>query len=162
MGSGPGWRPRRLRLPGDAGRTNSAGIAAATAAESGQSGTVPEVWRIDGEVVDASSFEVDLRARLSADRLTTWIESSEGRTLALVSNGARMMVVLMEHVEDPGLHAIDPLADSQSQSGYVLDNGQVDTYSNRDTVPLDEGVRAAAEIVRTGELAQRITWQSDR
>jgi hypothetical protein len=128
----------------------------------GQSRTVRETWSIDGETVDATSFEDDLRARVSAGVLTTWVESSEGRTLALVSNGARMMVVLMEHVEDPGFHAIDPQADAESQSGYVLDNGQVDTYPNRDTIALDDGVRAAAEVVRTGELTKGVAWHSDR
>jgi len=122
---------------------------------------VSETWSIDGEAVHANSFEADVSARISTGKLTTWVTSTQGRTLALVSNGARIMVVLMEHVGDPGFHALDPNADGESQSGYVLENGQVDTYPNGETVPLDDGLRAAAEVVRTGELAH-VTWQSDR
>src|SRR5690349_5159442 len=99
-----------------------------------------EEWQIADEPGPVRGRTVvDLiEARLSHGLMTTWLESSRGRTLALVSNGPRAMVMLLEHHEgDPGEHAIDP-ADIGSSGGFVLENGQVDEYPDHDTVPIRE------------------------
>jgi hypothetical protein len=53
-------------------------------------------------------------------RLTTHFANDHGRTLMVVSNATRAMVVLMGGVGDPGEHAVSPGAAGSSE-GYVLD-----------------------------------------
>jgi hypothetical protein len=61
-----------------------------------------------------------------------------GRLLAVVTNGTRALVMMLEEPGDAGEHAIDPTATGH-QSEYVLSNGQYDTYDNQDTVPVAQG-----------------------
>ena len=78
--------------------------------------------------------------------MTTWLESSRGRTIPLVSNGSRAMVFLLEHSDgDPGEHATDPTGVGSS-GGFVLENGQVDEFPDRDTVPVREALRILAHL----------------
>jgi hypothetical protein len=91
--------------------------------------------------------------------LETWLD--KGAWLAVVSNRVRAMVMLLDNSEDPGMHAVDPSAVGQ-QNGYLLDNGQHDAYDNRDTLPLDQALRAVKYIIEHGNLPAEITWQSYR
>lgn len=95
--------------------------------------------------------------------MTTWLESSLGRRLALVSNGPRAMVLLLEHDDgDPGEHAIDSAGGVGSSGGFVLDNGQEDEYADRDTVPMREALRIVAHLVSDGVFPSDASWQVDR
>jgi hypothetical protein len=70
------------------------------------------------------------------------------------------MVMFMPEPGDPGSHAIDPGADGR-QDGYVLDNGQHDTYADRDTIPLDDALRAVDHIVAHGRPPAGVPWEDD-
>ncbi len=125
---------------------------------------VSETWRTDET---QAAIAPDDAARTLRDGLggrpgCAWLHSSSGRSVALVSNGERAMVMLLEYTGDPGFHAVDPRATDEQQGDYLLDNGQVDTYANRHTVPLAEGIEAVAYLVQRGELDPRLSWQSDR
>ncbi|WP_020578287.1 hypothetical protein [Actinopolymorpha alba] len=95
--------------------------------------------------------------------MTTWLESSRGGTIALVSNGSRAMVMLLEHDDgDPGEHAIDP-GGVGSSGGFVLENGQVDEYPDRDTVPMGDALRILVYLVSEGvpRKMRRGRWIGD-
>lgn len=116
-----------------------------------------ETWVIDGgSPVPVSSATVveALRARADDSRFETWLTSSSGRSLALVTNTERAMVMLLEDEGDPGEHAVTPGAEGSS-NGFVLSNGQDDEYPDADTVPMDEALRIVAHIVSTG------SWPTD-
>ena len=103
-----------------------------------------------------------IERRVSQGQLTTWLESSRGRKIALVSNGSRAMVMLLEHGDgDPGEHAVDP-AGTGSSRGFELENGQVDEYPDADTVPMDEALRILAHLVAEGVPPSDASWQVDR
>lgn len=114
-----------------------------------------EAWRDDdGTVVR----EADLERVLRGQSMVT-LSSSLGRVLMFVSNGARAMVVVMDHEGDAGQHLADPVGVGVS-GGYVLDNGQVDEYPDRDTVELAAALDAVRGIV--GGSRASLMWVSDR
>ncbi|MEZ7005295.1 hypothetical protein [Streptomyces sp. AD55] len=123
-----------------------------------------ETWVIEedgtGAVASGAVREV-LRARIARGRLETWLTGSSGRSLAVVTNTARAMVVLLAREGDPGEHAVDPGAEDWSD-GYTLANGQDDAYPDEDTVPLDEAYRIVEHIVGTGTWPSDARWVSDR
>ena len=102
-----------------------------------------EEWSVLDEERVVSGNEAVARVSANVDDgvLTTYFRSDFGRLLALVSNGTRAMVVLMSGEGDPGEHAVSPGAVGSSD-GYVLDNGQEDTYEDADTVPLPDALTA--------------------
>ncbi|TDV57357.1 Imm1 family immunity protein [Actinophytocola oryzae] len=102
-----------------------------------------------------------VRRRIDDGQLETWLTHDDGRALTLVTNRARAMVMLLDGPDDPGRHAVDPDAPGE-QDGYVLGNGQSDTYPDRDTVPLDQALDAVAHIVEHGEPSASVAWRSDR
>jgi hypothetical protein len=122
-----------------------------------------ERWVVQGttKVLTGNGAVESLRAAHAAGTLTTWFESDGGRILALITNGQRAMVLLMDHEGDAGEHAVTPDATGEA-SGFVLENGQEDTYSDRDTVPLDDGYLAVAHIVDTGSPPPGLPWAVDR
>ncbi|MYU20552.1 Imm1 family immunity protein [Streptomyces sp. SID8352] len=123
-----------------------------------------ETWvvRDDGDVPVAPEEVLEiLRARIGGGRLETWLTASSGRSLALVTNGERAMVMLLAGEGDPGEHAVDPGAGDWSD-GFVLANGQDDEYPDEDTVPLDEAYRIVEHLVRTGHWPTDARWVSDR
>lgn len=67
--------------------------------------------------------------------------------LAVVSNGERAMVVLFEEIGDAGEHAIDRSMGTSESGGYVLSNGQHDTYPDRDTVPLEIAMQLIDDVI---------------
>lgn len=122
-----------------------------------------ERWVLRGSgPLRSEHVEHVLRDRIAAGELTAWLESSHGRTVGLVTNGTRAMLVLMEHEGDAGFHAVDPGATDATEGGYLLDNGQVDTYADRDTVPLPEALRALVVLVGAGERDERTSWRCNR
>jgi hypothetical protein len=102
-----------------------------------------------------------IRSRIAGGHCETWLISSVGRSLAINSNGARAMVMLLDEPGDPGGHAIDPGAEGRSD-GFILDNGQHDQYADVDTVPLAEALQIVSCILRTGAPAPGTPWKSDR
>jgi hypothetical protein len=127
---------------------------------------VQERWSIsggDGGAVTADTVAETVERRAASGPSTTWFESSRGRRIALVSNGPRAMVLLLEHDDgDPGEHAIDPDGGAGSSDGFVLENGQVDEYPDRDTVPTSEALRIVAHLVAHGVPPDDASWQVDR
>ncbi|MET9916109.1 hypothetical protein ABZZ04_03370 [Streptomyces sp. NPDC006435] len=124
-----------------------------------------ESWTLtDGAApMSADTVTEALRGRIAAGRLDTWLESTSGRSLAVVSNTERAMVMLLEHPGDPGEHATDPGADADGWSdGFELSNGQSDEYPDTDTVPLDEAFRIVRHILATGRPPADAAWVVDR
>ncbi|MER7746622.1 hypothetical protein ABT013_15250 [Streptomyces bacillaris] len=123
-----------------------------------------ESWTFESDStapVSPDSVPAALRERITGNRLETWLTSSSGRSLAVVTNTERAMVVLLDGPDDPGEHAVTPGAEGWSD-GFVLSNGQDDEYPDEDTVPIDEAFRLAEHIVRTGHWPTDATWVSDR
>lgn len=115
-----------------------------------------ETWRTeDGIEVRGAYVEEALRRQTFLG-----LRSSLGRTLMVVTNGERAMVVLLEHEGDAGQHLVDPSCLGAS-GNYVLDNGQVDEYPNSDTVDLGTGLEAVRALVE-GLSPANVTWLSDR
>ncbi|MFD4229624.1 hypothetical protein [Streptomyces sp. NPDC058545] len=94
-------------------------------------------------------------------QLETWLTSSSGRFLAVVTNTERAMVMLVVAEGDPGEHAVDPGAHGSSE-GFVLSNRQHDEYPNEDTVPIGEAFRIVSHIVTKGYWPPDARWVSDR
>src|SRR4051812_34039445 len=107
-----------------------------------------EGWRaVDGTTSLTGGQAVALiRRRVRDGQLETWLAHDTGRSLAVISNRVRAMVMLLDESGDPGGHAVDPTA-AGSQDGYLLGNGQRDAYDNRDTVLLDAALHAVQHIV---------------
>ncbi|WP_017622434.1 hypothetical protein [Nocardiopsis chromatogenes] len=111
-----------------------------------------EAWVIEdggGAPVSSETVEEMLRARIAQGRFEALLAGSSGRSLIFVTNGVRAMTVLLDEDGDPGEHAADPGAEGSS-GGFVLSNGQHDTYPNEDTVPLEEAFRILGHILRDG------------
>ncbi|ATE58080.1 hypothetical protein CNX65_09570 [Actinosynnema pretiosum] len=127
-------------------------------------GAVPvSPWTLDGRPVVADEVGELLRGRIAAGALETWLASDGGRSLAVVGNGERAMVLLLEHEGDPGEHAVDPGADPDDWSdGFELANGQSDEYPDVDTVPVDEALRIVEHVVRLGSWPPDAQWVVDR
>ncbi|MGW2036803.1 hypothetical protein [Streptomyces virginiae] len=114
--------------------------------------TTTNRWHLQGSSGHAYSGEEArqlLRHRCDWGSQETWFESETGRLLAVVTNGDRAMVVLLDGEGDPGEHLVDPHAEGSS-GGYVLAGGQVDSYADRDTVAFDVAGRAVAYVIEHG------------
>ncbi|MFD4138380.1 hypothetical protein [Streptomyces sp. NPDC058572] len=103
----------------------------------------------------------ELRSRVADGQFETWLTSSAGRLLAVVTNNERAMVMLLNAADDPGEHAVAPAAGGRSK-GFVLSNGQHDEYPDEDTVPLEDAFRIVDHIVTTGSSPIGTTWVTDR
>ncbi|MFH8491171.1 hypothetical protein [Streptomyces longisporoflavus] len=117
----------------------------------------------DDSPVPVSSVLVPqaLQSRIDSGQLETWLTSSSVRSLAVVTNTKRAMVMLLEGEGDPGEHAVDPGAQGSSD-GFVLSNGQDDEYLDEETVPLVEAFRLVEHIVGTGSWPTDAHWAVDR
>jgi len=122
-----------------------------------------EDWSVlDGERMASGAAGAALVSTNVADgELTTYFRSDLGRVLAVVSNGDRSMVVLMRGGGDAGEHARSPHA-TGSSGGYVLENGQEDTYENADTIPLAEALEVVRSIIDSGKPPFGTSWGEDR
>ena len=120
-----------------------------------------EKWHLadTATAVDEATVEALLDERLGSDMRTTVLESDLGRILMIVTNGERAMVMLLDEPGDSGGHAVDAGATGAS-GGFVLDNGQIDEYPNRDTVPWAHAKAVVRRIVATGERPDS-GWQVD-
>ena len=122
-----------------------------------------EKWSVLDEegVVTGDEAVARVSANVDDGMLTTYLRSDLGRLLVLVSNGTRAMVVLMSGEGDPGEHGVSPDAVGSSD-GYVLDNGQEDTYEDADTIPLPDALKALRSIIDSGRPAPGTSWSDDR
>lgn len=121
-----------------------------------------ESWRFDGGAPLTPDAAVEeLRARSGRGTLESWLTSSSGRLLAVVTNTRRAMVMLLDGEGDPGEHAVDPGADGWSD-GFVLSNGQDDEYPDEDTVPLPQALRIVRHILAHGTPPGDAPWKVDR
>jgi hypothetical protein len=124
---------------------------------------MPDCWHLPDDATPVTGERVAevIRQRVADGLLETWLEHDSGPRLAMVSNRTRAMVMLLDEPDDAGAHAIDPTTPGQ-QDGYVLQNGQHDTYDNRDTIPFDDALRVVQHIIEHGRPPTDITWQVDR
>ena len=122
-----------------------------------------EGWSVLDEqrVLSGSEVRALLSTNVDEGRLTTYLQSDGGRLLTFVSNGTRAMVVLMERAGDPGEHAVSPGAVG-SGDGYALENGQVDTYDDADTIPLGDALAVVQSIIEAGRPPRGTSWSVDR
>ena len=122
-----------------------------------------EGWSVLDEqrVLSGSEVRALLSTNVDEGRLTTYLQSDGGRLLTFVSNGTRAMVVLMERAGDPGEHAVSPGAVGSSD-GYALENGQVDTYDDADTIPLGDALAVVQSIIEAGRPPSGTSWSVDR
>ena len=70
---------------------------------------VQEQWHVTDQsgLVEANTRAETIGRRVSRGTMTTRLKSSRGRTIALVSDGSRAMVMLLEPRDgDPGEHAV--------------------------------------------------------
>lgn len=102
-----------------------------------------------------------LAVRLTEGQMTTWFDLGSDRSLVFASNGVRAMVLLFIGDGDVGEHAIS-LGETGSSDGYVLENGQPDTYPDADTVPIAEAYAIVASFIADGKPPASTTWQIDR
>ncbi len=119
-------------------------------------------WRLQDhpDAVSGEQAAELIRVR-NADRLfETWFEHDSGRLLAVVTNGSRAMVMMLDEPGDAGEHVIDPGATGH-QGGYVLGNGQHDTYNNADTVPLEQALTIVEHILSYGRPPAGASWRVD-
>ena len=122
-----------------------------------------EEWSVLDEEWKVSGDKAAARVSRNVDDgvLTTYFRSDLGRLLVVVSNGTRAMVVLMSGEGDAGEHAVSPGAVGSSD-GYVLDNGQEDTYEDADTIPLADAIKAVRSIIDSGRPPSGTSWSVDR
>ncbi|MFB7429552.1 hypothetical protein ACFC8F_16875 [Streptomyces hydrogenans] len=122
-----------------------------------------ESWVFTDSAVPASAATAldVLQKRIEARRLEIWLTSSRGRSLAIITNTERAMVMLLNDETDPGEHALSPGA-SSSSSGFVLANGQHDEYPDEDTVLLPEAMRIISHILTTSAPPSDAAWSIDR
>jgi hypothetical protein len=98
----------------------------------------------------------ELRERIAAGRLESWLTSTAGQSLGIISNTERAMVLLFD-ADGGSRNAVDPGATGWSE-GYLLANGQHDAYPDDDTVPLPEALRIIGRILTTGEPPADRPW----
>lgn len=116
-------------------------------------------WRLLGHASDGySGAEARslLVRRLDWASQETWFEDGRGRLLSVVTNGERAMVALVDGAGDPGEHLVDPRGEGTS-GGYLLSNGQIDTYSDRETVPFPLACQAVEHFIEHGAWPHGVT-----
>ncbi|WP_406346414.1 hypothetical protein OH787_05950 [Streptomyces sp. NBC_01547] len=102
-----------------------------------------------------------LRHRLDWGTQETWFEDGRAANLAVVTNGERAMVSLLDDEADRAEHLVDPRG-SGSSGGYQLANGQVDVYADRDTVTFEAAGRAVAYFVEHATWPDDVSVEDDR
>ncbi|MFK0049426.1 hypothetical protein ACIQU4_36095 [Streptomyces sp. NPDC090741] len=125
--------------------------------------TTTNPWHLqgsDGHAYSGQEARQLLRHRWDWANQETWFENDAGRLLAVLTNGERAMVVLLDGEDGPGEHLVDPRAEGSS-GGYLLSNGQVDGYADRDTVAFDVAGHAVAHMIEHGTWPAEVTVECD-
>jgi hypothetical protein len=103
-----------------------------------------------------------VREAISAGRGEIWIEHQRGPILGVVLGGARAMVLRLAESGDAGFNGIDPEGSPEPSGEYVLANGQIDQYADRDTVEVRHVVPILVHFLATVERWPGVTWQDDK
>lgn len=90
-----------------------------------------------------------------------WIEKECGPILAVTIGGTRTMVMRLAERGDDGYHAVDLAASPEPSETYILTNGQVDQYADRDTVEVRYVMPIVAHFLATTDRWPRVMWQDD-
>ncbi len=120
------------------------------------------VWTTGGGEHAFTGHEAEhvVRRSLAAGQLDITLHAEDTR-LQFVTNGERVMLLLWGPIgSDEGVFAVDPDASGRAQGGYRLANGQVDTYSDEETVPLAAGMKALRYIVDNHVRDPHLRWRS--
>ncbi|WP_143094381.1 hypothetical protein [Streptacidiphilus jiangxiensis] len=121
-------------------------------------------WRLRGTTGSRSYSGREAREllghRLDWASQETWFEDETGQLLAVITNGTRAMVMLMHGDGDPGEHLIDPRGEGRS-GGFLLANGQVDTYADRDTVAFGVAGQAVEHLIDHDVWPDDVTVEDD-
>ncbi|MGW7820762.1 hypothetical protein ACWGLF_22145 [Streptomyces puniciscabiei] len=122
-----------------------------------------ETWTFDGDrtAVTAEEAVTVLQRRITEGRLETWLTSSAGRLLSVVSNAERALVMFLDGEDDPGAHAVSA-GPAGLSGGFRTANGQCDAYPDEATVPLDEAFRIVRDLIGTGRPPADTGWAVDR
>lgn len=102
-----------------------------------------------------------VRRAISASHGEIWLEHQQGPVLGIVIGGNRAMVLRLAESGDAGFHAIDPEASPERSGEYVLANGQVDQYADRDTVEVRHVVPIVTHFLASLNRWSGVTWQDD-
>ncbi|HEV2346780.1 MAG TPA: hypothetical protein VGS97_21945 [Actinocrinis sp.] len=120
-------------------------------------------WRLQGSDSTCSGQVATelIRRRLASGTCETWFHDDAGRSLAVLTNGARTLLIFMISEGDPGEHAVDLGAEGRS-GGCILLNGQHDHYANRDTVLFDQACDVVRCIIDLDEWPEHVSREVDR
>ena len=122
-----------------------------------------EQWNVlDGDAVEGSGAAAEINRGLASGEREFWFDSESGRSISLVTNGERAMLMVLAEPGDEGEHAIDPAASSGRSGGYLLSNGQEDSYPDRDTIPLPSALDAVRVLTDEGQKPPDVIWHADR
>jgi len=102
-----------------------------------------------------------VRGAIRAGSGEVWIEHQDGPVLAVVIGGSRAMVMRLAEAGDAGFHAVDPEAPPEPSEQYVLANGQVDEYTDRDTIAVRHVLPVVRHFLATLERWPEVTWEDD-
>ena len=69
--------------------------------------------------------------------------------------------LLLQEPGDAGEHAIDASAGESTSTGYVLANGQVDSYADVDMVTIADAMERVASVIG-GRDRSASEWTDDR
>jgi hypothetical protein len=120
-------------------------------------------WRVpgSGRAVTGDEAARLVQESVKSGQLEVWFEHGKEKSLSLITNGRRAMVVLWGRLGyDEGVFAVDAAAGDAEHGGYVLQNGQHDSYPDNQTVPLDSAIEAVRYIVDHGDPDPRRRWQA--
>lgn len=115
-------------------------------------------WHLQNSTYTGDQASLLLHNRLNHGTHETWLEDTQGRALAIITNGTRAMVIL--HTTATTHHLTDPLAPGHS-TGFTLSNGQVDSYADRDTVDFATATRAIAHFIDHDRWPDDVTAEED-
>lgn len=124
---------------------------------------VPTGWHVEGSAELLVGWDVNrtLIERRKQGIYESWFVHPDGRRLAFITNGVRVMLILMNDEDDAGEHAVDEHVEGWSD-GFNLLNGQNDRYANRDTVAFGVGIESLRRIIDTGKWPDHVRRESDR
>jgi hypothetical protein len=123
---------------------------------------VPTGWHLEGSAKVGWDVNSVLIERRRQGIYESWFEHPDGRRLGFITNGARVMLLLLvDDEDDAGEHAVDEGAEGWSD-GFLLLNGQNDRYANRDTVEFGVGIESLRRIINAGTWPEHVRRDSDR
>lgn len=102
-----------------------------------------------------------VESAIAAGQGEVWLEHDRGPALAIVVGRTRAMVMCLAQAGDAGYHATDPTASPEPSEEYVLANGQVDQYADRDTVEVRRVMPIVTHFLATMDRWPEVEWADD-